>query len=88
MVFAKAIETKLVEKAWQSYSRAVYPKGAGHIQLQETKRAFFGGGLSAINGFMSVLDPGTEPTERDMAQMRAVYAELEQFALDVARGKA
>ena len=42
-------------------------------------QAFFGGAQHLFGSIMSILDPGHEPTERDMRRMDLIAHELEAF---------
>lgn len=44
---------KIMEKEWETFKEAI-PKGAPEIQIQEMKKAFFGGALSTILLMMNI----------------------------------
>ena len=73
---------------WETYRRGVIPQNAPAIQIQESRRAFYAGAASLLNSIMNMLDPGTEPTERDLLRMDALHAELVKFNDDVLAGRA
>lgn len=81
-------DSKIMDAAWRSYAEMVLPFGASDIQRQECRRAFYAGGQALLGGIMGMLDPGVEPTEADLDKMTALSAELEQFAADLAAGRA
>ena len=39
-----------IQVLWNNYRNKVVPSGAGPVQLEETKRAFFAGTLSLMDG--------------------------------------
>lgn len=67
---------KLIEAGWQSYRLQVVPKDAGPVQRAETEQAFYSGATYLFDSIMTILDPGTEPTERDLQTMEALALEL------------
>ncbi|HKQ00514.1 MAG TPA: hypothetical protein VJ735_09310 [Actinomycetes bacterium] len=79
---------KLLAKEWASYRERVVPVNAHAIQVQESRRAFYAGAASLWGLLMTVLDPGEEPTDLDMAKMGAFQAELDDFQRDVEAGRA
>jgi hypothetical protein len=48
-------------------------------QIRELRAAFFGGAQHLFGSIMGILDPGTEPTERDLRRMDLIAHELEAF---------
>ena len=73
----------VVEREWESYRREVIPVGAPEVQIQESRRAFYGGARSLLAAIVNSLDPDTEPVDEDVARMEEIHAELEKFAQDV-----
>jgi biotin synthase-like enzyme len=67
-------------KEWNEYLRLVLA-GTSQIQKDECKRAFYSGAFSLFTVIMKMLDPGTEPTENDLAQMDALKKELDDYFL-------
>lgn len=81
-------DQKIMDAAWRSYAEQVLPFGASDVQRQESRRAFYAGAQSLFGGILTMLDPGEEPTDADLAKMDAVQAELSQFADDIQAGRA
>lgn len=79
---------RLMAEAWMSYRESVVPANAGPTQVVESRRAFYAGAECLLVGVMKMLDPGTEPTDADLARMESLHAELLAFAKDVAEGRA
>jgi hypothetical protein len=74
---------KLIEANWIGYRALVVPRGAGPVQVEECRRAFFAGAQALFASIMTVLDPGAEPTETDLKRMDAISDELRAFAASV-----
>src|SRR3990167_2905890 len=74
---------KIIEGNWMGYRLLVVPKGAGAVQVEECRRAFFAGAQALFASIMTILDPGTEPTEKALKRMDAIDAELRAFAASV-----
>ena len=51
-------------------------------QLHEMRLAFFAGAQHLFASIMSVLDPGSEPTDADMERMSNIDTELRAFIQD------
>lgn len=67
---------KIIEKGWESYRDQVIPKSAGAVQRAETEQAFYSGAAYLFDSIMTILDPGAEPTERDLQTMESIMLEL------------
>ncbi len=67
---------KLIEAGWQSYLEQVVPKDAGETQRRETELAFYAGAKHLFDAVLTVLDPGSEPTEQDLRVMESIMVEL------------
>lgn len=74
--------------AWRDYHAKVIPPTAGEVQIQETRRAFYAGATALLMLLMKQLEPGSEPTAKDLAMMDALEQELLTFALDLKTGRA
>jgi len=82
-VTAKLVdEGKLIEAGWMSFRYFVIPKDASPIQVEEMRKAFFAGAQHLFGSIMSVLDPGEEPTDRDLDRIEAIHNELQRFITD------
>ncbi len=74
---------KLIEIGWISALLYVVPKDAPETQVSEMHKAFFLGAQHLFSSIMSILDPGAEPTERDLKRMDLIHNELEVFRKEV-----
>lgn len=74
-----ADDGKIIEGGWEGFRLAVLPDHAPDIQRTEMRKAFFAGAQHLFASIMSILDPGSEPTERDLKRMGLIHQELEAF---------
>lgn len=72
---------------WDEYARKVLPQNAGQVQIQETRRAFYAGGVRLFYTMLSMLDSDAEPTEDDLRKMDDLKAEFDAYMRDLAEGK-
>jgi hypothetical protein len=75
-------------KMWDEYASKVLPKNANWVQVRETRRAFYSGGLALFYGILSMLEEDAEPTPQDLQRMDALKAEFDAYARDIAEGRA
>ena len=57
----------------------VIPNDAPQIQKDEMKNAFFAGASHLFTSIMSVLEPGDDPTEKDIKRVELISEELERY---------
>jgi hypothetical protein len=74
---------RIIEANWVGYRAMVVPRGAGPVQVEECRRAFFAGAQALFASIMTILDPGAEPTDADLKRMDAINDELRAFAASV-----
>lgn len=73
---------------WARYAIRVMPADAGEVQKQETRRAFYAGASAPFSVLLRSLAPEAEPTEDDLRMLDDLKAEFDQFARDIAEGRA
>jgi len=73
---------KLIEAGWVGLRLAAIPLDAPADQLDDTRAAFFAGAAHLFSSIMTVLDPGDEPTERDLKRLTLIQTELDVFIKD------
>lgn len=73
---------KLIEAGWIGLRIAAIPLNASAVQLDEMRNAFFAGAQHLFGSVMVVLDPGVEPTEKDVERMALIARELRGFLAD------
>ena len=70
---------KLIEAGWVSMRIACDLVDAPADQLREMRMAFFAGAQHLFGSILSVLEPGDEPTEKDLKRMDLIHTELQDF---------
>lgn len=70
---------KLIEIGWLGYRFSVLAADAGPVQIEETRRAFFAGAQHLFGSIMSILEPGTEGTSKDLERIFLIDRELAEF---------
>ena len=79
-----ADDGKLVEAGWVALQAMAISPVASKVQRDEMRMAYFAGAQHLFSSIMSILDPGSDqPTERDLARMDLIDAELIAFATDL-----
>lgn len=73
---------KLIEAGWVGLRYAAVADDAPQDQLTEMRQAFFAGAQHLFSSIMSILDPGSEPTDRDLRRMDFIDKELRAFLAD------
>lgn len=72
----------LIEAGWTALRAAAIPKDAPALQLEEMRNSFFAGAQHLFSSIMTILDPGTEPTDADLGRMALIQDELNRFIRD------
>lgn len=80
-------ERRTLLEEWSSFLRVI-PANAPVVQVVECRRAFYAGAQALFILMTGGLDADSEPTDTDLQYMDALSQELQQFANDVATGKA
>ena len=70
---------RIIEAGWASYRHLVIPASASATQIEETRRGFYAGAQHLFGSIMTVLEPGAEPTEKDLKRFDYIHAELHAF---------
>mgnify|MGYP001579131277 FL=1 len=72
---------KLIELGFAALIQQTYPgwETMPKQQLDDLRCAFFGGAQHLFGSIMGTLDPGSEPTERDLRRMDLINHELVAF---------
>jgi hypothetical protein len=70
---------RMIEGGWIGFMHACKIHNAPSNQLLDMRRSFVAGALHLFTTMMTVLDPGAEPTDRDLKRMDLVHAELKRF---------
>lgn len=78
---------RIIETLFDTMVATVYDGPVPKDQLIEIRRAFFAGAKGLFDTLVLATDPGTEPTERDLAMMDAVSEELNEFGTNIGTEK-
>lgn len=73
---------KLIEAGFVGLRKAAMAKDATDLQVKEMRMAFFAGAQHLFASIMGILDPGAEPTEKDLQRMDLINNELTEFYND------
>lgn len=72
----------LIEAGWIALRKVAIPADAPAVQIEEMRNAFFAGAQHVFASVMTTLDPGDEPTERDLERISRIDDELKRFIND------
>lgn len=70
---------QIIEAGWIGLRIAALPLDAPAVQLDEMRNAFFAGAQHLFSSIMTILEPGAEPTEKDLERMDLISQELDNF---------
>lgn len=70
---------KLIEGGWRAFVVVGGLTDAPEQQLNEMRKAYMLGAQHLYASIMGVMDPGTEPTDKDLRRMSLIHEELEAF---------
>lgn len=73
---------KLIEAGWVGLRIACELIDAPADQLREMRMAFFAGAQHLFGSIMNILEPGEEPTDKDLQRMDLIHTELDAFIKD------
>ena len=76
---------KIIEGGWQCFRLAVIPPHASAIQVSEMRKAFFAGAQHLFASILCILEPGAEPTEKDLQRMTLIHEELKAWLTEAKR---
>lgn len=72
----------LIEAGFVGLRLAAIPLDASAVQIEEMRNAFFAGAQHLFSSIMTILEPGTEPTAKDLERMDLIDRELKKFIND------
>lgn len=70
---------KIIEGGWWAYVATSGLETASELQRAEMRKAYMLGAQHLFASVMRILDPGAEPTEKDLKRMDLIHQELERF---------
>jgi hypothetical protein len=74
---------KLIEAGFVALKLAAVDRHAPPIQLQEMRLAYLAGAQHLFFSIMGILEPGLEPTEKDLQRMDLIHRELEAATVEL-----
>lgn len=77
----------VMEGGWRVFLMVAMPKDASDMQKSEMRKAYYLGAQHLFASIMTLLDPGSEPTESDLKRMDAIMKELKRFDEEYQRAK-
>jgi len=77
-----ADDGNVVEGGWLIFKAQVVPKEAHQSQIDAMKLSFYSGAQHLFASIMSMLDRGSEPTEKDLDRISGIHKELQDFVED------
>lgn len=75
-------KAQLIETGWQALRRAAYPVDTPAAQLDDMRAMFYCGAAHLLASIMTILEPGEEPTEKDLKRLILINKELDEFMND------
>ncbi len=72
----------LIESGWIGLRIACDLEDAPKTQLEEMRNAFFAGAQHLFSSIMTILNPGADPTDKDLERMDHIDRELKAFIND------
>lgn len=70
---------RLIEAGFMAMRISMIAPDAPQLQIDEMRMAYMSGAQHLFASIMAVLDPGRDPTERDLTRMTLIHSELEAF---------
>ena len=74
-----ADEGKIIEAGFAALRAMAIPRDAPQIQIDEMRMAYMAGAQHLFSCIMVSMDPGKEPTEKDMERIDLIHKELEAW---------
>ena len=69
---------QIIEGGWKAYE-LLSLRHCSELQCNEMRKAFYLGAQHLFASIMSILEPGTEPTDKDMNRVTLINEELNRF---------
>jgi hypothetical protein len=82
-----ADQGRIVEGGWRVFMATGMPKSAPAIQIAEMRKAYFLGAQHVFASVITMLDPGSEPTDKDLRRMDLLHRELKRFVDEMQQSK-
>ncbi len=69
----------IIETSWNSYREQCIPSTSPHVQVVESRRAFYAGAHTLFSEILASLSSGEDATEDDLKMLDDLKAELDEF---------
>lgn len=69
----------VIELGWIAMLKHAIPQDISDEEVAKFRQAYFMGAQHLYASIMGILDPGREPTAKDMRRMELIHRELERF---------
>lgn len=76
-------EGKLIEAGFAALRVMCIAQNAPEAQVSDMRMAFMAGAQHLFSSIMNILEPGKEPTEKDMHRMQLISEELEKIVTEM-----
>ena len=70
----------LISEQWETFRAAVIPGDVAEPIVDMMRSAFYGGSRGCFVALCRNVDPGPEPTDKDLDLMNGIHEEIEAFA--------
>lgn len=70
---------KLIQAGWIALRVLAIPEDAPQVQIIEMQKAFFSGAQHLLSSIMTMLEPGGDPTEKDIKRLESIHEELKAW---------
>jgi len=70
---------KIIEGGWMAYVATSGLETAPELQRKEMRKAYMLGAQHLFASIMGIMDPGSEPTAKDLQRMDLIHQELDAF---------
>jgi len=71
-----AAQGQVMEGGWRAF---LLVTGAPPFQHKMLREAYYAGAQHLFGSILAILDPGAEPTEKDMQRVTLIHQELERW---------
>lgn len=78
-------EGRLIEAGWVGLAAVWLPADASAHQVADLRKAFMAGAQHAWSSFITMLEPGDDPTTADLLRMAKIQVELYAFGAELLR---
>jgi hypothetical protein len=74
---------QILQLGWLAFQKILIPEGSPANQVTSMRIAFYAGAEFLFASIMTILEPGQEPTARDLERMERIFVEIEAFREEI-----